>query len=91
MAAGWFDVEGTNVPVFATCGRGVLPAAGLGIAVLVGVLPPCVLAILAAKSCASFSPNFQACVSAAFSHAKASCASDLRVITPLGPGILIVA
>jgi hypothetical protein len=53
--------------------RGVLPAADLGVTVLAGVLPSCVLAMLAAKSCASFSPNFLVRVSATFSHAKASC------------------
>jgi hypothetical protein len=60
------------VPFFTAGGRGVLPAADLGVAVLAGVLPSCVLAILAVKSCASFSLNFSACVSVAFSHAKAS-------------------
>jgi hypothetical protein len=59
--AGWFDVEATNVPFFAVGGRGVLPTADLGVVVLAGVLPPCVLAILAAKSCASFLLHFSAC------------------------------
>jgi hypothetical protein len=49
------------VPFFAAGGRGVLPATSLGVIILAGVLPPCVLAILAAKSCASFSPNLPSC------------------------------
>jgi hypothetical protein len=69
---GWFDVEVTIVPFFVAGSRGVLPAADLAAAVLAGVFPLCVLAILAAKSCASFSLNFSACVSVAFSHVTTS-------------------
>jgi hypothetical protein len=51
---------------------GVPLVGGLGATVLTGVLPPCVLAILAANSYASFSSNHPTCVSAAFSHDRAS-------------------
>jgi hypothetical protein len=59
---------------FSTDGRGggVPLVGGLDATVLIGVLPPCVLAILAANSCTSFSLNCPMCVSAAFSHARAS-------------------
>jgi hypothetical protein len=60
------------VPFCTAGGRGVLPAVDMVIVVLAEVLPLCVLAILVAKSCSSFSPNFLACVSVAFSHDKAS-------------------
>jgi hypothetical protein len=88
---GWFDVEPTHVLFFSAGGRSVLTAGGLGAAVLIGVLPPWALATFAANSCASFSPNRSTCVSAAFSHAKASHRSELRTIMPFHPGILMVA
>jgi hypothetical protein len=61
-----------------------------GAVVLTGVLPSCVLATLAANSYASFSLNSLTYVSAAFSNARASHWSDLRMITPFGPVILMV-
>jgi hypothetical protein len=88
---GWFDVEPINVLFFSIGSQSVPPDGGLGPTSLTEVLAPCVLATLAAKSYASFSLNCPACVSVAFSHARASRWSDLRMITPFDPDILMVA
>jgi hypothetical protein len=79
---------------FSAGGRNVPPVGGLDVVVLTGVLPPCVLTNLAANSYQGSHPlssNHLACVSDAFSHARASRWSDLRTITPFGPGILMAA
>jgi hypothetical protein len=68
----WVDVGVSVVLFFAAGILGVFPTNGPGITVLAGVPPPCVLATFAAKFYASFSLNFPACVSTAFSHARAS-------------------
>jgi hypothetical protein len=78
------------VPFFVEGGRGVLMVSGLGANDLSGVLSSYVFATFAACSYAAFSPKYLACVSVAFSHAKASRWSALIVITPLGPCIFIV-
>jgi hypothetical protein len=62
----------TDVLLFSAGGQSVPPVGGLVTAGLTRVLPLCVLATLAANSSASFSPNHLACVSATFSHARAS-------------------
>jgi hypothetical protein len=79
------------VPFLVEGGQGVLMVSGLGVGDLSGVLPPCVFTTFVACSCATFSPNRPTCVNVALSHAKASRWSALIVITPLGPGIFIMA
>jgi hypothetical protein len=72
-------------------GRGVPKVNGLGVGDRSGVLPPCVFTTFATYSCATFSLNHSVCVNVAFSHVRPSHWSALIVITPLGPGIFIVA
>jgi hypothetical protein len=79
------------VPFLAGGGHGVPMVSGLGAGDLSGVLPPSIFATLAACSCVAFSLNHPTCINVAFSHARASCWSALRVITPLGLDIFIVA
>jgi hypothetical protein len=79
------------VSFFAEGGREVPMVSGLGVDDLSRVLPLCIFTTSITCSCAAFSPKCPACVNVAFSHARASCWSALIVITPLGPGIFIVA
>jgi hypothetical protein len=71
--------------------RGGPTVGGLGADGLNDVLSPCVFAILATCSWATFSLNHLACVIVAFSHAMASFWLALMVIMPLGPDIFSVA
>jgi hypothetical protein len=60
------------MPFFSAGDRGVSLVGGLVTTDLAGVLPPCVLAVLAVNSYASFSLKCLSYVSAAFSQVRAS-------------------
>jgi hypothetical protein len=85
------DSDAAYLPFFAEGGQGMPMVRGLGADDLSGVLPSYVFATFVACSCAAFSLKRLVHVSVAFSHAKAFGWSSLIVITPLGPGIFIVA